>query len=364
MSGGVGGVTQDGRIGKLTTELGKDKLLLVALTATERLSESYTVTVDAFSPTAQPVHTLLGTPVGVAFATDDGNPHVSRDFAGVLWEYHELGSDDRGHHYRLVLRPTTEFMTLNKRNRIFQNKSVIDIAKSLIQGSYAAQLDGSYEPLDYCVQYQESDFAFVSRLMEYEGIYYYYKHEGQASQLVLVDAANAHPDLNPASVKVQPQSARRPDAPIWSVTERRGLGPAKVTVSDFDFEAPETELMRSKSAAEILGRPTARNGEPGNGAAGSWTDGAEIYDFPAKYTAQSTMVGDRHSAAWLDAHRRRMSRSFAEGALFSAAVGRRLTLAFENGTSTEYLIVATAHDYSGPNIIAARARRCSAARSS
>ncbi|WP_374942761.1 type VI secretion system Vgr family protein [Sphingomonas sp.] len=353
----IGTYTQDNRIGRLTTELGKDELLIVGLTASERLSESYTVTIDAFSEQPQPLHKLLGTAIGVAF-TSGTDMMVNRDFAGVLWEYNELGRDDRGHNYRLVLRPALDFLTLNRRNRIFQNKSAVDIVKSLLAVPYQAKLDGTYDPLEYCVQYQESDFDFISRMMEYEGIYYHYEHSGDSSKLVLVDSSNAHDDLAPASVKVMSEASRRPDAPIWSVTERRALGPAKVTVADYDFEAPSTEFLKSKAAAKILGEPTKRGGQTAEGSAPAWGAAAEVYDFPGKIIYKTndpaaknkqSATASRYSALWLDAHRRRMARSFAEGALFSAAVGRRLTLNYEDGTSTEYLIVGTAHDYSAPS---------------
>lgn len=339
--------TQDNRIGKLSTDLGKDALLLLNLSATERLSTSYTVTIEAYSETAQPIHTLLGTPVGVAFSSDNAN--LVRDFSGILWEYSELGAYDRGFRYRLVLKPDTEFLTLNRRNRIFQAKSTVDIVKSVLTGSYQADLNATYAALDYCVQYQESDFAFISRLMEYEGIYYYYAHSGTAAKLVLIDNANAHPDLAPASVTTASDRDRRGDAPVWNVTERRGLGPAKVTVADYDFEAPATKLLASKAAAKVMGAPTARGGQSGEGSAGAWSQTAEMYDFPAKYSSKTTARGEHYGTAWLDAHRRRMARSFAEGELFAAAVGRRVTLTFEGGASTEYLIVATTHDHRGPD---------------
>ncbi len=348
MTAAIGSYTQDKRIGKLTTDLGKDALLLLNLFASERLSESYTVTLEAFSETAQPIHTLLGTAIGIAFESGD-DANVNRDFGGILWEYSELGAYDRGYRYQLVVRPQTDVLTLNKRNRIFQNQSAVDIVTSLLTGPYSANLGGTYDPLDYCVQYQESDFAFLSRLLEYEGIYYYYVHDGSTSELVLIDDANAHTDMSPASVKVVPDADRRLDAPIWSVTERRGLGPAKLTVADYDFEAPAKQLLATKSAAKILGKPTTRGSQTQEGSAETWATGAEIFDFPAKYTSKSTARGERYGDVWLDSHRRRMARSFADGALFAAATGRRLALVYEDGTTTEYLIVGTAHHYDGPS---------------
>lgn len=322
--------TQDHRIGRLTTSLGKDALLLLAVTAQERLSESFTVTIDAFSDTAVAIEDLLGTAVGVRLA--GSGETVDRDFAGVVWESSELGRFDRGWRYQLVLRPETQFLTLNKRNRIFQNKSVVDIVTSILPGAYRADLNGSYAALDYCVQYQESDFAFVSRLMEYEGIYYYYEHAGDTATMVLVDDANAHGDLTPTRVRVSPDGHVRNDAPLASLVGRRGLAPAKVTVADYDFEAPARQLLDTHE---------------GGGSDGSWAAEAEVYDFPAKYAAATSAKGAHYGKMWLGAHRRRMARSFAEGRLFAAATGRRVTIDAGAG-DTAYLIVGTRHHYAAP----------------
>jgi type VI secretion system secreted protein VgrG len=356
MSAGVGTYTQDNRIGKLTTDLGKDKLLLLSMTATERLSESYTITVEACSPETQPLHKLLGTSIGVAFESG-ADMNVNRDFGGVLWEYSELGRDDRGYVYRLVLRPAQDFMTLNRRNRVFQNKSVVDVLKAVLTGTYEVKVGGTFSPNEYCVQYQESDFDFCSRLMENEGIYYFYEHTGSASKLVLVNQSNSHLDMTPATAKVMPKNGRRADAPIWSVTERRHVGPVKVSVADYDFESPDKAFLETAAAAKAVGDATDR-GAAAEGSGGDWSASSEMYEFPGKIIYQTgegnegaksgqTATAGRYGRVWLDSRRRRMARSFADGALFSAEVGRRLTLTYDDGVSTEYLIVGTSHDYGG-----------------
>jgi len=345
----MGSQTQDNRVGRLTTTLGKDALLLLRFDAEERLNEPFTITVHALSQTSQPIHTLLGTSVSIEV---DGGPEAfhSRWFNGVLWEYEELGRDERGYGYRLVLRPKTEFLTLNRRNRIFQKKSVKDIAQALIAEDRELKLSGTYDPVEYCVQYQESDWAFVSRLFEYEGIYHYFEHTDGAHKLIVVDDRNTHPDLELA---IDPKVARvvtSPDgqegAVIWGVTERRGIGIAKVTVDDYDFESPSTALLKSKSAAKVLGTPSSSGEAAGEGSPGAWASGSEVYNFPAKYNTGGMSTGERYSQVWLDAHRRRMARTFAQAQLFTAAVGRRITLQFENESTAEYLILATSHHYS------------------
>lgn len=324
--------TQDHRIGRLTTNLGEDALLLLAVTAEERLSESYSVTIEAMSQEAIDIQDLLGTPVGVTMT--GGGENVDRDFGGIVWEYSELTGTKNNYRYQLVLRPEVQFLTLNKRNRIFQNRSVVDIVTALLPGAYRSDLNGSYAALDYCVQYQESDFAFISRLMEYEGIYYYYEHYGTTATMVLVDSANAHKDLTPAKVAVDPYAHSRANAPLITLSGRRGLAPAKVTVADYDFEAPTRALLDTHASS---------------GSDGDWSAEAEIYDFPAKYTAASSGKGQHYGSVWLDAHRRRIARSFAEGQLFAAAVGRRVTIDAADtrlaSASAEYLIVGTRHQY-------------------
>ena len=338
--------TQDNRVGRLKTSLGKDKLLLLRMTCVDRLSEGFTIIVDAVSEEVQDMHSILGTNVTIEFNAE-ARPHVNRFFNGNLWEYTELESDEQGFHYRLTLRPETQFMTLNRRNRIFQQKSITDITGKLLIGAHSSKCSGTYNPYDYCVQYQESDFDFVSRLLEYEGIYYYYEQSDGAHEIVLIDDRNSHVDLSLATVDVLPQAVGRDTAHIWSVIERRSVGPGKVTVSDYDFKTPAQKLDQSKAAVKILGKATDRSEGSSDGDPGSWGADAELYDFPAKFNSTETSIAQRYSQVWLDAHRRQMARSFAEGTIFVAAPGKLVTLNFE-GLTSEYLIIGTTHRYSSP----------------
>jgi len=340
----AGGMTQANRVGRLVTELGADALVLTEMEAEDRLSQAFTVTVSAVSATAQPLHKLLGTRASVRIAT--GQLFQDRWFSGVVWSYEELGRDTRGFAYRLTLRPETELLTLNRRSRIFQNKSVVDIAKLLLANCTVEQkLSGTYSAYEYCVQYGESDWQFLNRLLEHEGIYFFYVQGEGSDRIVLVDDRNNHLDLQPASVPVRQGPDKAPGPCAWGLSERRTLGPSKVTVDDYDFEAPATSLRKTKAAAKVLGSPTASSGASGEGKAGGWSGDAEIYAFPAKFDSKGTAAGERYGAAWLDAHRRRMARSHADVRLFAATVGRRVTLEFDGGASTEYLILGATHRY-------------------
>ena len=344
------GYTQANRIGKLHTDLGVDALLLLRMTAVERLSEPFTIVVDAVSHGPQPLHTLLGTNASIEFAAD-ARTDLNRWFNGFIWEYTELEHDEQGHHYRLTLRPEQQFVSLNRDNCIYQGKTVKAIAGAVLNGTLTYKLSAAYTAIDYVVQYQESDFDFVSRLLEFEGIYYYYIHADGAHEMVLIDDRNAHPDAVVASVKHLPRDDARATAYVWSVIERRGIGPAKVVTHDYDFTAPTTDLKKTKAAAKPVGTPSARWGQSTAGTGGSvaWAEVGEVYDWPSKFDSAKAADGTRYSEVWLDANRRQMARSFAEGTLFSAAAGRNLTIDFpdEDGSS-DYLIVGTTHRYAGP----------------
>jgi type VI secretion system secreted protein VgrG len=100
--------------------------------------------------------------------------------------------------YRASVRPWLWYLTRTSDCKIFQNKSVVEILQEVL-GDYGfafeTKLCAAYRQWDYCVQYNETDFAFVSRLMELEGIYYYFKHEQNQHTLVLADDMSAHETL-------------------------------------------------------------------------------------------------------------------------------------------------------------------------
>ncbi len=344
----MAGYSQARRVGQLHTPLGTDRLLLLRMTAVERLSEPYSVIVDCVSEDPQDLHKILGQIVSVRYFSASSTEH-NRWFSGRVWEYVELERDEQGFHYRLTLRPDFQFMTLNRRSRIFQKKSAKDIANSTLTFDKIFALNAAYTAMEYCVQYGESDFDFISRLLEHEGIYYYFEHGDGKHTMHLVDNRTAHTPLSPASADVLPRAAQHKHAHFWSVVERRGVGPVKYTVSDYDFETPSRDLKKTRPATEKLGVPAGRWKKTAKGTAGSWADSAEIYTYPAKYETKTAPNADRFNEAWLDAQRRQMARSFAEGDLFCATVGKKLKLKFKDmSTEAEFLIVGTTHRYSSP----------------
>ncbi len=119
-----------------------------------------------------------------------------RFFDAYVTRFGLTGGIGRYFRYQLTGRPWAWLMTRTADCRIFQNKSVPDIVKEIFNKYGSAKFDvkltGEYRPWEYCVQYRETDFNFVSRLLEQEGIYYYFKHEDGKHTLVLADSSDAH----------------------------------------------------------------------------------------------------------------------------------------------------------------------------
>ena len=166
-------LTQADRQFKVTTPLGKDVLLFGHMTATEQLSSLYKIDLNLFSTknSIKPEQ-ILGEPVGVSIELPNGKG--DRYFHGHVTEFAYVEPIGEIHAYRATLRPWLWFLTRTSDCRIFQNMTVPDIIKKVFsEHSFTDvkwDVSRSYETWEYCVQYRETAFDFVSRLMEHEGI--------------------------------------------------------------------------------------------------------------------------------------------------------------------------------------------------
>ena len=127
-------------------------------------------------------------------------------------------------------------------------KSVLDILKQVFQehgfSDFRVACTGSYAPREYCVQYRETSFAFVSRLMEEEGIFYYFAYEDGKHTLVLADAVSNYADCDPhATAEFRPDL---PNAEVVGSWERRyEFVTGKAAHTDYHFITPDTDLLAS-----------------------------------------------------------------------------------------------------------------------
>ncbi len=240
-------LTQANRQFQVFTPLGKDVLLFRHMAASETLSGLYEIDLDLLSSNpAIDVKKILGAPVGVSIELPAGGERYLHGFVSDFTYTDHMGDL---HAYRATLRPWLWYLTRTADFRIFQDKTTPDIIKTVFRDlgftDFKDALSRSYDPWEYCVQYRETAFNFVSRLMEHEGIYYYFEHAKDKHTLVLADASNSHgPIKGYDSVPYYPpeQSGRRKRDHIsqWSVAWEVQSG--KYTHTDFDFKKPQLDL--------------------------------------------------------------------------------------------------------------------------
>lgn len=288
------------RQSSLSIDLGGEQVLLERIEAVEALSTPFLVTLDIISPLGE-IELLphLGKPAAISISEDD---ELLRYFHGLATEAEFTRESSNGIHYRIILRPWTYFLSHNRDFAIYQDKDVLEIIKSVLDEAEISDVDytrlsQSRAKRTYCVQYNESDFGFISRLMEEEGIYYHFAHSEDRHVLVLCDGPSSHSEGKPdtltynahtSSVFNVDSAARTETAQehyIQSWIERVSTGgEAKVTVRDFDFEKPERPL---EAVAE------------GNQAHPK--DSVECYTYPFRYKEESE--GKKLGTVLLDALR-------------------------------------------------------------
>src|SRR5262245_45283651 len=172
--------------------LGDDDLLITRLAGTEALSQLFAFELELLAPADKPVafDDVLGRAAAVALDVPGGQPRL---FHGIVSRLAQGHRDERFLTYRATLVPPVWLLTRRLRSRIFQQLSVPDILKTVFDGfPIATPLHGTFHPRDYCVQYRESDFDFASRLMEEEGMFYYFRHTEDGCELVIANTPQDH----------------------------------------------------------------------------------------------------------------------------------------------------------------------------
>ena len=265
---------------RLTTPLPADALLITGLTVREGLSQLFLMQIDALAENATsiPFDQLLGQKVAVEMILP-GNK--SRFFNGTVIRVGQGGRDQDLTTYRLEVAPQAWLLTRRWQSRIFQQITVPDILKKVLTGiDVAYEIQGTFQPRDYCVQYRESDFNFASRLMEEEGIYYFFKHTKDGHKMVLANTPQSHPDV-PEQNKVIFEGTlggTRDDLRIITWGKTQELRSGKYTLWDHTFELPHKHLEAEKQIADSVtaGTVTHKLKVANN-------DKLEIYDWPGEY---------------------------------------------------------------------------------
>ncbi|WP_414447887.1 type VI secretion system tip protein TssI/VgrG [Burkholderia sp. 22PA0099] len=234
-------------------------LLFSNLSATEALGRLFSYRLEAISKnTAVDLRALLGTPMTVKLVTPQG---YTRYFNGIVCEGEQAGFVNidgvRYAVYRFVLVPKPWLATRRRDCRIYRGKSVPQIVQSVLgdigYSDLKPSLTGSYPPRDYCVQYRESDFDFISRLMEQEGIYYFFTHTEGTHTMVLADALGAHttvPSFEQIPYAPPTERGKRMKASISDWETARAMNTMRVQLDDYDYLKPKASLLATETLTE------------------------------------------------------------------------------------------------------------------
>ena len=259
-----------------------------SMTGYEALARGFEYEIDVLATKADVgAKDLIGAPVSVEVELKN---FQMRHFNGIIAAFEYRGFDGPQAKCRLFVRPWFWFLTQTKNSRIFQHKSVVDIVKDVFDGHNLTgvvdykNLQKTYSPREFVVQYSESDFNFVSRLLENEGIYYFYRHEDGAHKMVLVDTYTTHepvPDYKeiPYAAPDTHRDALHTYVWDWNLIEQ--VQPGKYAQRDFDFTKPTAPLESTHPAPK-----------------GYDLDDFEVYEYPGGFL--TVAEGDEYSTVRLE----------------------------------------------------------------
>jgi type VI secretion system secreted protein VgrG len=262
------------------TPLGEDVLLLVGFSGQEAISQLFLFHLDLLAENRKDVafDKLLGQGITIRLELGNGK---NRYFHGICNRVSQGGRDDFFTHFRMEIAPQFWLLTRRAQSRIFQHLSVPDILKKILQGlDVAFELRGTFEPRDFCVQYRETDFNFASRLMEEEGIYYFFKHSAGGHKMVVANTPQSHPDIPEISKIVYEEliHGRREEMRINRWEKVQELRSGKYTLWDHCFELPHKHLE-----ADDLIVPEVQVGDVKHKLQVGGNNNLEIYDYPGYY---------------------------------------------------------------------------------
>jgi type VI secretion system secreted protein VgrG len=329
-------VTQEYREIEFISPLGKDVLLLRDMKMTEELGRLFVIDLELLGTEYIKFEDLLGQNVSIRLSLPGDKKRFFNGYVGTISQ-----ATDEGNFacYYATVYPWLWFLTRTSDCRIFQKKTVLEIIKEVFKDFDSAQIkdrtSGTYRKWEYCVQYRETDFNFVSRLMESEGIYYYFTHQEGKHTLILADAYSSH-DVIPDYQKIPfypPNSAsllEKECVSSWNI--RKQLQPGAYVLNEYDFAQPKADL-------KVDSKVSREHNEAKH----------EIYDYPGEYIEKEhgsnyakTRIQELHTQ-YEQAQGQSIVRGITTGGLFSLAEYPRAD------QNREYLIISVKHSIRSDN---------------
>lgn len=318
-------LTQTAREIGIETPLGEDVLLLRAFQGDEAISRLFTLDLELLSENPSIAYDdIVGKNVTVRMTLTDGSP---RFWNGYVSRFVQAEQDSKASVYRARVVPWLWFLDQTADCRIFQNKAVPDIVKQIFKeysySDFEFRVHGDFVKRDYCVQYRESDFNFLSRLLEEEGIFYFFEHEEKKHKLIFGnDSVAIQPCPDQPEARYEGSGGGwQDDDVVLQWHQEQQLRPGIFTATDYNFETPATSLLSSATGKE------------------KW----EIYDFPGEYAKR----GDGDQLVRLRLQEHQMAQSIARGTsdcrAFSVGYKFKLSDHFRDDLNQEYVLTALHH---------------------
>lgn len=256
-------IKQDGRLLELTTPLKKNFLLIKRLSCSEGLNQLFHIDLEILHeedspgvlPTVVEPNDVLGKPFTISVKQKNDK---ERYFNGICILFSQGRRNENFSSYRAEVVPKVWLLTQISQSRIFQNKTVPQILEEVLKGfEYDLEIQGNFKPRNYCVQYRESDWNFASRLMEEEGIYYYFEHTDGSHKLVIGNTRESHRNC-PSEFKIpyKVDTSGISDTwahqiTSWQVDDRLLTG--KYQLRDFNFQLPLNNLQADQASCFNVG---------------------------------------------------------------------------------------------------------------
>lgn len=286
---------QEDRLFYLDTPLGPDKLLVRSFNVKESMCEPFHAELDMVSDDHEIKYDdILGKPVTCAIMLSDESN--KRYFHGIVTNFRQKRNEGRLAVYEADVRPWYWLLTLTQDCAVHQNESVPQIVEKIFRKfgftDFENRLTKNYPAWEFCLQYRESSFAFLSRLLEAEGIFYFFKQEAGKHKLIMGDKSTVHEDC-PVQSKFRFErsygpGAKHEDDTVFEWDPQVQMRPGKITHKEWNSETPWKALLsQSQTSKDRAGAEY------------------EIYEFPGEFEEQGegdNWVKDRQEELDADYH--------------------------------------------------------------
>ncbi len=344
-------LSQANRLLKIQTPLGDKALLLDWINGTEEVSSPFHFDLGLLSEQGDlELKELCAKKVNVSIRTAH---NTLRHFHGYVSSFHHDGTDGTISSYHATLVPWLHFLGLRSNCRVFQKLSVLDIVQKVFK-DYGVLADfvveaepGSYKPIPMSVQYNESDLAYISRMLEEYGLYYYFRFQEGRHTMVIADPSVIAKDMpGQASIAYNVEGGATKSDTIKSWGAQRQVVPTKYAVKSFDFKNPKNNPLdaNAQTAMNLGDQPKLEHYEH----QGSFTfaDYQEGLDFAQRHMEQLELAskffeGSSDVRTLTCGHIFELTGHFAVGTgddrkFFVLGVGHRASNNYRSGGDSSY----------------------------